>query len=172
MCTDWRTAPATVVPPARRRPRQCGFTLIEMIAFILIISIALAAIVNVLANSSRGSADPLRPKQAMLVAESMLEEVLLKAYANPAEGYTCAGTCDRKLYDDVSDYQGYTSSGVYALDDLATPVPGLEGYSVKVDVSNVVLPAAANSAAAKLITVTVRVAGTDYDLSGYRFNYD
>lgn len=165
MCTERRR-------PTARAARAPGFTLIEMIVFILIISISLAAIVNVLANSARASADPLPAKQAMLVAESMLEEVLLKAYANPAAGYTCAGACDRKQYDDVGDFNGYSSNGVYTLDDLATPVAGLEGYRVSVAVTPVVLPAAANSAAARLITVTVRVAGTDYSLAGYRFNHD
>lgn len=161
-------------PRPRLPARRAGFTLIEMLVFIVVSGIALIALVQVLAGSVRRSADPLRPKQAMLVAESMLEEVLLKPYSHPIGGYACTAPppCDRRQFDDVGDYNGYASKGVYGLDDLAAPVPGLEGYAVQVTVSDVVLPAAANSAAAKLITVTVRVAETDYRLAGYRFDYD
>lgn len=58
-------------PPAR----QSGLTLIEMIMFIMIVGIALAAVIGVMNLTTKGSADPLRRKQALMIAEGLLEEV-------------------------------------------------------------------------------------------------
>ena len=158
-----------------RAPRRSrGFTLMEMIVFIVIVAVALTAMLSIFDLTARASADPVQPKQAMLVAESMLEEILLKPYANPSGGYAaaCPATCDRSRFDDVGDYNGYASRGVYALDDLATPVPGLGNYNVAVAVAGATLGANGNAVAGLRITVTVSVNGASYPLSGYRFNYD
>jgi len=161
----------------KRHPRAAprGFTLIEMIVFVVIVSVALAGVIMVFSNTVRTSADPVQPKQAMLVAESMLEEVLLKPFANPTGGYTpaCPGTvaaCNRALFDDVNDYAGYASTGVYSLDDLGTKVPGLENYNVSVSVAPATATATGNSIAGLRVNVTVSVGATTYTLSGYRFN--
>jgi MSHA pilin protein MshD len=71
--------------PTRRRA-QSGLTLIEMIMFILIVGVALAAIVGVLNLTNKGSADPLRRKQALMIAEGLLEEVQLArfTYCDPS----------------------------------------------------------------------------------------
>ena len=68
------------------RSRARGFTLIEMIVFIVIVTVALAGIVTVITKAVSRSGDPVQPKQAMLVAESMLEEILLKPFNNPEGG--------------------------------------------------------------------------------------
>lgn len=151
-----------------------GFTLIELIVFIVIVGVALAGVLSVLNIAAKSSADPIQPKQAMLVAESMLEEILLKSYANPSGGYVaaCPATCDRSRFDDVSDYAGYSSSGVYSLDNLTAPVSGLGNYNVAVAVAPTSVTATGNSLAGLRITVSVSVGGTIYSLSGYRFNYD
>lgn len=154
--------------------RARGFTLIELIVFIVIVSVALAAILNVLSQAAGRSADPVAPKQAMLVAESMLEEILLKPYTNPAGGYAaaCPSACNRAAFDNVGDYHRYASSGVFSLDDLSTPVPGLGGYAVQVDVAADAVSATGNSAAGLRVRVDVTVHGTTYSLTGYRFNDD
>jgi MSHA pilin protein MshD len=149
--------------PARR---VRGFTLLEMVVFIVIVSVALAGVMTVLNLTSQGSADPIQPKQAMLVAEAMLEEIQLKPYNNPSGGYSGA---DRAQFDDIVDYSGYTSTGVYSLDNLATPIPGLTAYNVAVTVS---AETTIQSAPGRSITVTVTVGGNSYSLSAYRFNYD
>ncbi|SHG64429.1 prepilin-type N-terminal cleavage/methylation domain-containing protein [Massilia sp. CF038] len=154
--------------------RRAGFTLIEMIVFIVIVAIALAAVLRTLSITAGASADPIAPKQAMLVAESMLEEILLKPFSNPEGGYAavCPGTCDRARFDNVGDYAGYTSNGVFALDDLATPVAGLGGYNVAVSVTSTNVTAKGNGAPCLRVTVSVSAAGTTYQLHGYRFNDD
>jgi MSHA pilin protein MshD len=55
--------------------RQRGVTLIEMILFMVIVGVALAGIVGVMALTTRQSADPVRRKQALILAEGLLEEV-------------------------------------------------------------------------------------------------
>jgi MSHA pilin protein MshD len=154
--------------------RARGFTLIEIVVFTTIVSIALAASMAVFSGRLNASADPVQPKQAMLVAESMLEEIVLKPYANPSGGYAaaCPGTCARASFDDVGDYAGYASKGVYTLDNLVTPVAGLENYAVNVSVAATNVTATGNGVACLRVNVTVTVNGVSYTLSGYRFNYD
>lgn len=158
--------------------RRSGFTLIEMIIFIVIVGVALAGVLTVFNITARSSADPIQPKQALLVAEAMLEEILLKPYCDPDTFVrtTSPSPCGvhtieatRDLYDDVLDYDGYSSTGVYSLDNLATSVTGLGDYNVVVVVS---AETTVQSATGRAITVTVSVGGNSYALSAYRFNYD
>jgi MSHA pilin protein MshD len=70
-------------PPLRQR----GVTLIELILFILVVGIALAGIVAVMNMTNRASVDPVRRKQALIIAEGLLEEVELAkfSYCDPAD---------------------------------------------------------------------------------------
>lgn len=54
---------------------RSGFTLIELIVSIVIVSVGLLGILSVLNITLRGSADPLVKKQLLAIAESLLEEV-------------------------------------------------------------------------------------------------
>ncbi len=62
------------------RHRQLGISLIELIMFIVIVSVALAGILLVLNVTTKSSADPLVHKQALAIAESLLEEVELMPF--------------------------------------------------------------------------------------------
>lgn len=57
--------------------RQRGLTIIELVMFIVIMGVAAAGIIGVLNFGTKSSADPLRRKQAMLIAEAYMEEVQL-----------------------------------------------------------------------------------------------
>lgn len=59
---------------------QRGISLIELIMFIVIVSVALAGILLVMNVTTKGSADPLIHKQALAIAESLLEEVELMPF--------------------------------------------------------------------------------------------
>lgn len=59
---------------------QRGVSLIELIIFIVIISTALIGILAVMNLTSAHSADPLIRKQALAIAESLLEEVELMPF--------------------------------------------------------------------------------------------
>jgi len=159
MCTIELPAGQSVHAPVR------GFTLIELIIFIVVVSAALAGILSVMNTTVKASADPLVRKQAVAIAESLLEEIMLKAYANPAGGYSGA---DRTQFDDVSDYHGYvTSTGV--LDAQGNAVPALAAYNVSpaVDVTAVSL----DGLAVQRITVSVTGPHGTVALTGYRANY-
>ncbi|WP_435627492.1 type IV pilus modification PilV family protein [Candidatus Ferrigenium straubiae] len=62
------------------RHNQRGVSLIELILFIVIVGVALAGILLVMNVTTRGSADPLVHKQALSIAESLLEEVVLMPF--------------------------------------------------------------------------------------------
>ncbi len=153
--------------------RELGLTMIELIMAIMIISISIVGILSVLRTTTQSSADPVLYKQAMAMADAILEEVMSKAYQNPVGGYTetnpqtCAG---RLFYDDVSDYScfdGSTSSKVIqsntTLGGTASP---LVGYTATVTVSTVTM----NALPMKKVVVTVTGGGIVVSLDSYRSN--
>src|SRR4051812_8524931 len=82
-----------------RRARQAGLTMIELIIFMLVVGIVSTVVMVALTNINARSVDPLMRKQAMLRAESLLEEVSLAhfTYCHPddakAETATSAAGC-------------------------------------------------------------------------------
>lgn len=63
-----------------RRQHQSGLTLIELIIFIVIVTVALAGVLMVLNVTTRSSADPLIRKQMLAIAEGVLEEVQMQPF--------------------------------------------------------------------------------------------
>lgn len=59
---------------------QGGFTLIELVIFIVVISVAVVGLLGVISRTTSSSADPQLRKQALVLAESMLEEVQLARF--------------------------------------------------------------------------------------------
>ena len=78
MSTSCKRAPAGA---------QHGFTLIELTVFIVIVSVAVLGVLRVISFTTANSADPQLRKQALVLAESMLEEVQLARYTfcNPIQ---------------------------------------------------------------------------------------
>jgi MSHA pilin protein MshD len=75
-------------PLSVRAPlRQRGVTLVELILFIVIVGVAVGGIITVMNLTTRGSADPVRRKQALIIAEGLLEEVELAkfSYCDPSD---------------------------------------------------------------------------------------
>ncbi|MCX7168752.1 MAG: prepilin-type N-terminal cleavage/methylation domain-containing protein [Proteobacteria bacterium] len=81
--------------PARS---QSGLTLIELIIFILIVSVALAGVLTVLDITVKSSADPMIRKQMLTIAEALLEEVELLPFTwcDPSDTNAATAT-DAKL---------------------------------------------------------------------------
>jgi MSHA pilin protein MshD len=169
-----------------------GFTLIELIIFIVIISVGLAGVLLIFDTVTRRSADPVRAKQAIAVAEGMLDEIMNKSFCDPdtvtlpAPGTSVPATCGthtteatRDLYDDVDDYIGYNRTGVRDVASDATVV--LAGYNVTVTVtmpapgSNFVVGAnTITPTDYRIVTVTVSdtVGNQSYAITGYKFKND
>jgi MSHA pilin protein MshD len=57
-----------------------GVTLVELIIFIVIISSAVAGVLMTLDIAGRSSADPMIQKQALAIAEALLEEIQLQPF--------------------------------------------------------------------------------------------
>ena len=137
-----------------------GFSLIELIFFIVIVSVALAGILQVMQVTTQASADPMVRKQALALAESVLQEVLQKAYTDP-DPLVSTGETTRETFDDVDDYNGRTQT---TFTDLPA---GLSAYTVAITVA----PATLGTLAVKRVTVTVGRGAESISLQGYRGNY-
>ena len=62
------------------RRRTAGLSLIELIVFMVIVSVAVAGVLGALGIATRSSADPVIHKQALAIAEAVLEEVQLMSF--------------------------------------------------------------------------------------------
>ncbi len=60
--------------------RQRGLSLLELLMFIIIVSIGVVALLAVFTTTVRKSTDPLIQKQMLAIAESLLEEVQAKPF--------------------------------------------------------------------------------------------
>jgi MSHA pilin protein MshD len=163
--------------------RQRGLTLIELIVFIVIVGVALAGVLTVLNHTTRHSADPLVRKQALAIAEAILEEVVLQPFtwcdpddanAPTATAYGDCTTSENNLtaeggetrnsattpYDNVNDYNGLTTTANMA-------GSGTAPYSATVTVAQTSLNGIVTDASL-LVTVTVTAPGETIQLQGYR----
>lgn len=167
--------------------RQRGVTLVELIIFIVIIGVALAGLLQVLSFTSRNSADPVRQKQALMLAESLLEEVQLSGftYCDPTDesADTAANwaACSIKEefgqvagkepvgprpYDNINDYVSAANKPEPAFDvggflsDANGNRIAVEGYTATLTVSPAVLNgigAAGTSANTDVLRITVEI---------------
>lgn len=167
-----------------------GLSLIDLLVFIVVVGIAVTGVVSVYSLSARTSADPMVQKQALAIAESLLEEVLTKpyTYCDPddanADSATSPAACATSAeamgpeagetrysgvtpYDNVNDYDGFSMAGIVDLG--GTAVPGLAGYTATVQVQ--AAGAFNGIPAGETLFVTVAVSGPGnhvVNLAGYR----
>ena len=94
--------------------QQRGFSIVEAIVFIVIVSVALTGILSLMNFTTQHSADPMIRKQAIVVAESLLAEITQQNFTNPVDGFSGAATqANRNLFDDIEDYNGSYKSNFY-----------------------------------------------------------
>lgn len=155
------------------RARQTGFTLVELIIFIVVVGIGVAGILSVFTTSIKNSADPMVRKQTLAIAESLLEEIVQKEYAKPAGSTALAyGTAgwSRAAFDCVDDYNNYTAASI--TDAAGVSATGLTGYSIAPKVT--VTPATlTGGGATPLKQIVVSVTGPQgvVSLTAYRASY-
>ena len=179
--------------PAGPRAFGRGLTMIELVVFMGVVSAALAGVLRIFIQATAASADPALVRQALAVAESLLEEVQLMPVtfcdgddANVSTATStagCAGVADAigpdagegrhatPQFDHVNDYHGLSMAGI--TDITNTAVTGLAGYSASVTVAAVALGSiTSGSGDAVRITVTVTGPGsTSITLDGYRSRF-
>ncbi len=129
---------------------ESGFTLIEVIVFIVIVSVGLAGVLAAFNTTVRSSGDPMINSQILRLAEATMQEVLQKQYQNdpsdPANGSSTLGG--------------------------TTPVSGLGGYSVAIAVDKTTATLGGiTTPNVKKITVTASNGSQSIVLTGYRTNY-
>jgi len=177
---------------------QRGVSLVELVIFIVIVSTALIGILVVMNQSVQHSADPLIRKQALAIAESLLEEVELMpfTFCDPddvnASSALNAADCTTGMdqnngggtlgvipsgeirgsvsnpFDNVADYAGFTMAT--ASDIAGNSYPG---YSAMVGISREGVELLGLNAGEVLrITVTVNGPGDEQvALDGYRMRF-
>lgn len=185
--------PVSMSPVSKRRLMQVGVTLVELILFMLIVSIAVIGVTRIMNLSSVASTDPLREKQALAIGESLLEEIQLQAFTfcdpDDANAMTAnsAADCASEVqglapsenetryavprFDNVGDYAGFKmGKGMGAgqdkiVDMQGQVIVGLENYAVTVTEQE--------SCGAGCIQIDVTVSSGDLSvmLTGYRYRY-
>lgn len=140
---------------------QKGVTLIELIVFIVVVSIALLALVGVFNQAAMTNVDPLIRIRALEAAQAKLDEILALKYdaatptgGIPACGSTTGAVCTNNPendYNDVDDFHGWSD----------IPFTGY-GRSVSVTTNSNI----------KTITVTVNApSGVSLVLTAQRANF-
>lgn len=150
------------MPPSIRN--HYGFSLVEMVVFIVIVTTAIAGVIGALAFMSGHSADPLARKQAIAIAESLMQEIQQMPFtfcdpddpnASTANGTADCTTSQANLngpspatesrygaanpFDNVADYGGFTMpgggcTGICRIGE-ATAIEGLNAYSAAVAIT-------------------------------------
>ncbi len=101
---------------------QSGFTLIELVITIVVISIALAAMLGAFSSAMTHSADPMWRNKTIKLAQLYLDEILSKRFDenSPVGGVPANATTSctsigadvgeiRATYDDVDDFHNTTA---------------------------------------------------------------
>jgi MSHA pilin protein MshD len=154
-------------------------------------------ILGVLSLTTRNSADPLRHKQALMIAEGLLEEVELANFTycqpNSAKADTATGVADcggmpeafgpdlndARPYDNVNDYGGsparFNNDANQLADANGNPI-GVNGYNATVNIVPETLNgiAGGTNADPDVLRITVTVTydgGQTVTLDGYRTRY-
>lgn len=174
------------------RTAQRGVGLIELIVFIVVVGIAVAGVLVAYQQSTRAAVDPMIQKQALAVAESLMEEIMLLPHSwcdpndpqanivasqaactipeaiGPEAGETRTGA---NPFDNVNDYHGFAMNPISDVTGVVTP--GLAGYTASVSVAQSGADFAGVPAGDVLIvTVTVTgPGGANVALQGYRLRY-
>jgi MSHA pilin protein MshD len=131
--------------------RQQGVTLIELILFIMILGIALIAILGVMNVTTRRSADPVRTKQALMIAEGLMEEVQLAGFTrcDPSSldmtaapgtsgcitenwGQASPEPAGPRPYDNVNDYVTAANTAVAAFNNAGGLLTDANGRALNV----------------------------------------
>ncbi len=168
--------------------RLGGFTLIETIVFLLVVGIGVAGLLSAMSTAIRFSADPLPQKQALALAESLIEEITSAGFtfcqpqdqnflsatntaqcsAGMAEGVKPDGA-ETRPYDNVNDYvEKFGEQKEIAATDLSSGIAAPNGYRAWVTISEFGI---AGISPTESLLVNVLVTGpnnTRISLDGFR----
>lgn len=147
-----------------------GFTLIEVLAFILVVSVGLGGLLFTFNYGVIHSVDPVTRIKGLELTQALLDTILSRRFdentpaggvpaCNASGGSTCAGILADAGYDDVGDYNGYTSTSE-------------AGYSLSVSVVEAGNDLGITNTQARRITVTTQMPDNrTLTLTAYKVNY-
>ncbi|MYN47493.1 hypothetical protein GTP23_20825 [Pseudoduganella sp. FT93W] len=188
----------SINPP--RRGSERGFGLVELVMFIVIVSIAVLGVLQALSSSARNSPDPMLRKQALAIAEGLLEEVRLAHFSycdgndpvaespsttSPASCTVAEGVGpeagNSRPYDNVNDYVlAFGTPMTYSTDAAGNNFPNGYSATVTINPDSALGPAGAQISAdatpanMNVLRITVAVSypgGYSVVLDGYRTRY-
>lgn len=143
--------------------RARGFTLVEAVMSMLVVSLVIGAAMTVSASTVRARNADAERATAITLADALLDEIRGKAYREPGAaperlGLDAGETLDsRTTLDDIDDYDGLTEDSA-ATEDGAK-IPGLRYWTRSASVTWVKLTDPTSDAAAatgvKRVQVTV-----------------
>ena len=159
-----------------------GLTLIELLVFIVVSSIAITGLMHIMQNTTGTSADPLIRQQELAIANAYLDEILSRPFSDPdgAQEAPALTAAQRGLFDDINDYAVINNLipadiNGQLIDGTGDEIIDLQLYRVSVTITPNIndLTAAVAAATARVV---VTVAHTDANapqvqLTGYRMDY-
>jgi len=170
-----------------------GFTLIELIIGIVVLSFSFSLLITLILPLSEKSAEQLHQVRASELGQSMMNEILARAFDQQSDmtgglvrcgenGSVCTANADlgsdtaeteRVLYNDVDDYIDFDFSS--ETNTLGESLSGLySGFNVDISVCYSEFSASCSNSIelAKLITITVTTPQDfDFVFSFYKANF-
>lgn len=178
-----------------------GMTLIELIVFIVVVSIGLAGVLTVMNQVTKSSADPVMNKQALAIAESLLNEIEQQPFtycdpddANAATATSTAGCTggaagsqdkgggalsgptpgtETRYASAATPFDNVADYGGYSKSDIddISGANAMSGYTASVAISRDGTTFSLPNDAVLKIAVTVTKGSYSVSLTGYRFRY-
>ncbi len=159
----------------KSRAAANGVTLIEVLVFLVVVGVALAATLRVFSENVVRSSDPLIQVRALELAQAQLDDILARKFdentptggvpaCGSVGGPACAGITADSDYDDVGDFNGFN--------DVSHT-----GYAIAVTVEAAGDELGLAAAAARKITVVVttpatsRASSSSVTLAAYKVNF-
>ncbi len=150
--------------------RQSGLSLIELVVFIVIVSIALVTLLQVFNSSVTQSLDPAIRLKTIERAQALMDEILVRKFDEntPTGGIPacipltdCAGiSTPDSDFDDVGDYNGYTA-----------PSEPLFTLTVVVEEAGLEIGLASDGLARRITVTSTAPDGYTVVLSSYKANF-
>jgi len=159
-----------------KRLASKGFTLVELLVFIVLLGIVAGAFSLAFSQVSRDSIDPIEQHRALQCAKSKLESITLLRFSStspvgglPACGsgqdgaQVCGAISASSVKDDIGDYHGDTDNSFEACSISVSVSEGAAGVSVT--------GLAASGAQLRRVEVRAVVGSSEVVLSSYKGNY-
>ncbi len=144
-----------------RRHHPCGFSLVEVVVSMAILSVLLIATIDTVGATARSQKLHADQTRAHLLAQDLMDEILQQHFEEPEEvvvfGPEASETGGgRAAFDDIDDYDGWNAE---PQSKDGTPFPGLDGWvcSVTVEFANPDALNAAGSSSQGVKRIAVRV---------------